>query len=95
MKQFIILHIGFEQPTPEQMGDWMKWFETIADRQTTRGGFRGGYEITPDGIQDLPFGKDSITGYTMINAKDMEEALDLAGKCPIVKSTQVYEIAGE
>ncbi len=27
MKNFLILHYGFEMPTPEEMDAWNKWFE--------------------------------------------------------------------
>ena len=33
MKKFMILHLGFEKPTPEIMAAWGKWFESIAERQ--------------------------------------------------------------
>ena len=33
MKKFMLLHIGFEQPTPEIMEAWKAWFASIADRQ--------------------------------------------------------------
>ena len=42
MKNFMILHYGFERPTPEEMGAWNKWFESIADIQVERGHFPGG-----------------------------------------------------
>jgi len=92
MKNFLILHYGFEKPTPEEMGAWNKWFESVADIQIEKGHFPGGKEISNSGIQDLPFGKDSITGYTMIKAENLEEAGKIAAECPIVASTRVYEI---
>ena len=35
-------HYGFEKPTPEIMGAWHKWFESIADKMVDQGGFHGG-----------------------------------------------------
>ena len=95
MNNYIILHYGFVKPTPEEMEAWGKWFESIADRQVDRGGFRGGREITNEGTQDLPFGKDSITGYTVIKADNLDAAEKIASACPIVASTRVYEIMGQ
>ena len=92
MKTFLVLHYGFEKPTPEQMGAWNSWFESIADRQIERGHLPGGREITRDGITDLPFGSDSITGYTVIQAESLDEAEAIVRECPIVLSTRVYEI---
>ena len=94
MKKFMIMHFGFEQPTPEDMATWNNWFELVADRQVERGAFRGGKEITSSATTDLPFGKDSITGYTIIQAEDLDEAEKIAAQCPIVASTRVYEIMG-
>jgi hypothetical protein len=92
MKHYLILHHGFKKPTPEQMEGWKKWFEMIKDKQVDRGGFRGGFKITESGTDELPFGEDSLTGYTIIKAQDLEEAKEIAAECPIVESTRVYEI---
>ncbi len=92
MKNFIILHYGFEKPTPEEMGAWNKWFESIADTQVDKGGLSGGREISHSGTKDLLFGKDSLTGYTIIKAENLDEAVKIAGECPVVASTRVYEI---
>jgi hypothetical protein len=92
MKTFMILHYGFEKPTPEDMAGWNKWFESIEDRQVEKGHFPGGREILASGTKELPFAKNSITGYTIIRAENLDEAEQIAGECPIVVSTRVYEI---
>ncbi len=94
MKKFLILHFGFEMPTPEDMAGWNSWFASIADCQIERGHLPGGKEISDAGITDLPFGKDSMTGYTMIEAEDLDAATEIAKQCPYVLSTRVYEIKG-
>ena len=33
MKKFMLMHFGFEEPTPEIMKAWGAWFESIADKQ--------------------------------------------------------------
>ena len=92
MKNFLILHRGFEMPSPEEMEAWNKWFASITEVQIDRGGLRGGREISHSGTKDLPFGKDSLTGYTIIQAADLDQAEKIARECPIVASTSVYEI---
>lgn len=92
MNTYLILHHGFEKPTPEQMEEWKKWFELIKDKQVDRGGLRGGLKITETGSEELPFGHDSLTGYTIIEAEDLDQAEEIAAQCPIVNSTKVYEI---
>lgn len=92
MKRFLILHYGFEKPTAEDMAEWSKWFESIADRQVEKGHLPGGREISHSETKELPFGRDSITGYTMIRAESLDEAVRIAAECPIVDCTRVYEI---
>jgi len=92
MKNFLVLHYGFEKPTPEVMEPWNKWFEKIADIQVERGHLPGGREISGSGVKDLPFGKDSLTGYTIFKAESLDEAEKIVKDCPFVLSTRVYEI---
>lgn len=92
MNNYLILHYGFEKPIPEQMEGWKKWFEAIKDKQVDRGGLRGGLKISESGTEELPFGKDSMTGYTIIETENLDEAEKIAAECPVVASTRVYEI---
>ena len=92
MKKFMILHFGFEKPTPEIMDAWGKWFESIADKQVDQGGFSGGREISRDGTKDLPWGMESITGYNIIEAEDLDAAVEIAQANPYIASIRVYEI---
>ena len=92
MKKFMVLHYGFSKPSAEDMAAWNKWFESIASVQVERGHFPGGRKITADGTEDLAFGEQSITGFTMIEAEDLDAAEAIAKECPIVLSTRVYEI---
>ena len=93
MKKFVLLSFGFEKPTPEIMGAWSKWFESISDKIVDNGGhFSNGREISRDGTKDLPLGMDSITGYTVINAENMDEAEKIAQENPFIASIRIYEI---
>jgi hypothetical protein len=93
MKRFMLLHFGFEKPTPEIMAAWGKWFAAVADKTVDQGGFHGGArEISRDGGQDLAMGPDSITGYSIITAESLQEAEALARENPFVASIRVYEI---
>ena len=92
----MLLHYGFEKPTPEIMAAWGKWFESIADKAVENGGFHsGGREISHGGTQDLPMAADSITGYSIINAESLEEAEQIAQDNPFIKSVRVYEISAQ
>ena len=96
MKRFMLLHFGFEKPTPEIMAAWNKWLESIADKAVEHGGFHGGArEISHTGTTDLQMGKDSITGYSIINAESLDDAEQIAGENPFIASIRVYEIMGQ
>lgn len=92
MKRYMLLHFGFEQPTPDIMAAWNTWFESVADKTVEHGGFRAAREISHDGIKDLPMGLESITGYSIINAESLDEAEDIARGNPFIASIRVYEV---
>ena len=92
MKKFVLLHYGFETPTPEIMKAWGTWFESIADRTVDNFGFSGGREISASGAKDLPWGKESITGCSIIEADSLDEAEKIAQDNPYIASIRVYEV---
>lgn len=93
MKTYVFLHYGFETPTPEIMDAWTKWFESLGDALIeNRGPFLSGREITRAGTRELVMDKDAITGYSLIQAESLDEALELAGTCPYITGIRVYEV---
>ena len=93
MKKFVLLHYGFEKPTPEIMAAWGKWFESIKDRIIDMGGhFSGGREISKAGTRDLPLGLESITGFTIVSADSIDDAEKIAQSNPYISSIRVYEV---
>ena len=91
----MLLHIGFEKPTPEIMAAWGKWFESVADKTLDQGGFRAAREISHGGTKDLPMGRESITGYSIINAESLDDAEKIARDNPFIASIRVYEITAK
>lgn len=92
MKKFVFLAVGYETPTKEIQDAWMQWFGLIKDHIVDGGNpFGPGMEITSGGVKQLPHDKEAITGYTIINAESMEEAVKLAESCPIITGIRVYE----
>ena len=93
MKKFILIQYGFETPTPEIMEAWGKWFGSIGDKMLESvGPFGPGKEISHSGTKDLPMGLDSLTGFSIIQAENMNEAVKIAQACPIITSVGVHEI---
>ncbi len=93
VKRFMLLHYGFEKPTPEIMAAWGKWFESVADKTADKGGFHGGArEISHSGSEDLAMGMESITGFSIINAESLDDAEKIAQDNPFIASIRIYEI---
>lgn len=92
MKKFVFIYVGFDEPTPEMMEAWGKWFESFGDNMVDSGNpFGPGREISQGETKELPLGSDSISGYTIINAENMDEAAKIAQGCPTIKGIRVYE----
>ena len=92
MKRFMLMHVGFQKPTPEIMAAWGKWFEQVAPQTVENVGLRNGREIGQNGSTDLLMGLDAITGCTIISAESMEDAQQLAASNPFVSSIRIYEM---
>ena len=92
MKKYALLHFGFEKPTPEIMQAWGKWFESTAEITVENIGFGDAREISKSGTRDLPWGMESITGFNIIEAEDLDAAEKIARGNPYIASIRVYEI---
>ena len=92
MNKYMLLHVGFEPPSPEIMSQWKAWFEDVADVAVSHGGFRAAREITADGSKDLGMDKESLTGYSIIEAESLDAATEIARKNPFISGIRVYEV---
>ena len=113
MKEFVLLFRmditnKDAQPSKEEMKDymqqWMQWINEIAENdQLADGGnhlSRQGRVLKPKKeIVETPYIADnnSVAGYIIVNAKDLNEATRLAEKCPILNgqntSVEIREVA--
>lgn len=92
MKKFMFFTYGYETPTPEIQEAWGKWFALIGDKMLDGGSPLGrGREISHAETKELPLGKESLTGYCIITADNIDEAVKIARECPIITSIRVYE----
>jgi len=94
MTKFVFLTYGFEKPTPEIMAAWGKWFESIKDNIVEQGHFPKGREISDEGTKELPLAADSITGFLIVNAENLDAATKMAEGNPYIASIRVYEVMG-
>lgn len=86
------------------MKDWMKWMNWISEKgQLAEGGnhfSRQGTVLRPHKqVENGPYtvNRESVAGYLLVMAKNMEEAILIAKKCPILNgegtSVEVRETA--
>ena len=98
MAEFAYLYRGGERPTSAEqsqqvMQKWIAWMKDLAEKghmvdrgqPLERSGkiVQGGGKIVTDG----PFAeaKDVVGGFTVVKAKDVAEAAELAKGCPILE----------
>jgi hypothetical protein len=92
VKKFVMLYHGYEEPTPEVMGAWQAWFASVGDRFVDSGNPLGNcVEVTKTGTRELSPEQGAATGYSIISAETLEEAVRLLEGCPIVGSVRLYE----
>ncbi len=108
MEKFMLIFHGGQTPdqSPEAMqenlGKWMTWIEEL----NKDGRYESGEPLIPGGklvsgknksVTDGPYteGKEVVGGYFIINAKDMNEAVEISKGCPdfeIGGSVQVRQV---
>lgn len=93
MKKFLFTYHGMWEYTDEMKAAWGEWFDEIADSIVDGGNPLGdAHEVTADGeTRRLTPDDAPAVGYTMIQADDVEEALELLADCPIIEKVRVYE----
>lgn len=94
MSRFMVLHFGFEAPTPEMMQAWGSWFGSLGSALVDGGStFTSAAILTPDGAHELGDDSNPITGYCIIEAADMDAALELVSGVPVIEAVRVYELS--
>jgi hypothetical protein len=94
MKKFVLLYRGTRDqvPTEESTAAWIEWFGSLGDKVVDAGNpFGQGREVSASNTTELSPSTDSVTGYTLINAQDIDEAEKIALSHPIVPNIQVFE----
>ena len=94
MKKFVLLYTGTrdQAPTDESIAAWSEWFGSLGDKLVDAGNpFGQGREVSAGNTTELSPSADGVTGYTLINAQDIDEAEKIALSHPTVPSIQVFE----
>jgi len=105
MSEFVYLYRGGESGrSPERaeqmMQKWMAWFKDLAEKghikdrgqplERTGKIVKGSQKIVTDG----PFAevKEVVGGYTLIEARDLDQAVELSKGCPIFEVEGAVEV---
>lgn len=82
------------QPSPEQMQEYMKQYHSWVSSIVAEGKFAGGKGLSTEGkvlkpnhvVTDGPYAetKESLAGFIVIRAESLDDAVRLAGQCPIL-----------
>lgn len=85
-----------DMPMDEVNAAWMNWFTELGDTVVDAGNpfNSGGQSVTQKGATDVK--GTATTGYSIIKAKGLDDAVAVAKTCPLVKhvadgEVQVYE----
>lgn len=101
MKKFVFVYNGKVRPedigmehTKEVMDKWMAWFGTFKNQMVDGGNpfAAGAKSVTAKGVKTIPADMWPAKGYTIINAKDMDEATKIAEGCPALVDDSEGEV---
>ena len=89
-KYIYVYHGGTAPDSPEEsqkvMAEWMAWFGEMGDAVVDGGSPLGmSKTVSAGGVAD-DGGANPASGYTIVNANDMDAAVAMAKGCPMVKS---------
>lgn len=105
MKKFVLVFYGKVKPEDiaqeemkSTMDKWMAWFGTFKDQMVDGGNpfAAGAKSVTAKGVETISADMWPAKGYTIINAKNMDEATEIAKRCPALQddpegAVRVYE----
>jgi len=98
MSQFVIAYLGGEQPSSaeegkQHMASYMAWLSQLGDRAISPANpFKNTHNISPEG--DVSQGTlTTMSGYTLIEAQDMDEAIGIAKACPFLQIGGTLEVS--
>ena len=105
MKKFVFVYYGSVRPEDiskedmkKTMDKWMAWFGSFKDKMVDGGNpfAPEAKAVTAKGVETIVADMWPAKGYSIINAKDMDEAVEIAKNCPALEdddkgTVRVYE----
>lgn len=97
MKNYVYIYSAEgprQPPAPEAMEAWNTWFSSLSERVVDGGSPLVGEKVVLKN-GGVTYEDDDLIGYTVVKAKSMDEAVDMAKGCPLASasgaSVRVYE----
>lgn len=94
MKKFVFLYnvSAEDENTQEAMDAWMSWFHSIGKSVVDIGNpLVGGKEVKSKKTINVTPEMSPVSGYSIVNAADMEGAIEIAKGCPSKAGVRIYE----
>ena len=98
MSQYVIVYIGGNPPsTPEEgkqhFSKYMKWLSSLGDSAVSPANPLGKtHTINSDGTV-VKGGKSSMSGYTIVKADSLDDAISMAKNCPFLDIGGTLEVS--
>ena len=92
MAKFVLLYTGGVDSGEDTTSAWMGWFESLGDVVVDMGApFGSSKQVAPGGVvtDGAPSG---VSGYTIVEANDLDEAVAFAQSCPMLDSGGNVEV---
>jgi len=99
MSKFLFVYHGGKNPESEEevkkvLDDWGNWFGSMGSAVIDGGNPVGmSSTVNPDGSVSSNGGANPASGYSLIEAGDLDDALGKAKGCPILASGGSIEVA--
>ena len=94
MKKFVFLYnvSNEDENSKDETDAWMSWFHSIGKSIVDMGNpLIGGKEVKAKVATDVTLEMGMVSGYTIINAPDMDAAIEIASGCPSKTGMRIYE----
>jgi hypothetical protein len=105
MKKFVFVYYGAvraedisQENMKKVMDEWMAWFGSFQDKMVDGGNPFApvAKSVTAKGVETISADKWPAKGYSIIHAKDRDEAVKIAKGCPALKddpegTVRIYE----
>ncbi len=98
MPQYVITYLGGNQPSsPEEgkqnMANYMEWLSLLGENAVSpMNPFKDTHTINPDGTASAR-ATTKMSGFTIIKAESMENALSIAKSCPFLETGDSLEVS--